>query len=151
MRIANEAGIVYCSSRVQKELFFCVRTTGSVKNLNLVAVLPPLPRPNHELHEQEHLTPHMPQTAPPPSPKEITELPLTRDRHLILPSRFSAFCFAGVAFFPQHWGAFGFLAIRHCLFPLSTFSRVHRDLGGHPKLHVWLLFISLVLILLVER
>ena len=25
----------------------------------------------------------------------------------ILTSRFSAFCFAGVAFFPQHWGALG--------------------------------------------
>lgn len=116
---------------------------------------------NHKIHKQEHLTPHMQPAAPSCcffTPKVITEgsemflthscpiavsypwltpLPAScmKTRN-ILTSCFSAFCFAGVAFFLQHWGAFGGFGRPALFVSPSTFSRVHRDLGGYPKLHV---------------
>lgn len=124
------------------------------KRLNLVAVLPPSAArqfsPNHKQELRKHRTPHVQPSAPSPA---ITAMFLTHSCptaalltvtdaslrllewtqgtswHLTLLTS----VFAGVAFFTQHWGSLGGLAVQHCLFSLSTFSRVHSDPGGWSK------------------
>lgn len=64
-----------------------------------------------------------------------------------LTSRFSAFCFAGVAFFPQHWGALGVWPSSIVCFLFSLFQSPQRPGGLSKARTTWLLLISTVLTL----
>ena len=106
--------------------------------------------PNHKQELRKHLTPHVQPSVP---SRAIAATFLTHscptaalltvtDASLRLPEwtqgtswhlTLLTSVFAGVAFFTQHWGSLGGLAVQHCLFSLSTFSRVHSDPGGWSK------------------